>query len=137
MVRKNLQPEALRRGRRGCLDALMIDRAAVREARVTCYRKTFDLVPHEWLKTVVKAIRAPLEMRRSLIRKVMPLWKTDVVVVQTREGRAPSDLQEGIYQGDSLSPLLFCFCVAPLLHRLRKQKGFASSRSTGRMYPRH
>ena len=50
------------------------------------YRKAFDLVPHEWLKMVVKAIRAPLEVRR-LIRKAVPLWKTDVVV-RTREGES-------------------------------------------------
>ena len=32
----------------------------------------------------------------------------------------------GLFQGDSLSPLLFCLCVAPLSHRLRQREGFQS-----------
>ena len=30
------------------------------------YRKAFDLVPHEWIMAVMKAIRAPKEVWRTL-----------------------------------------------------------------------
>ena len=33
----------------------------------------------------------------------------------------------GLYQGDSLSPLLFCLCIAPLSHVLRAGGGFRSA----------
>ncbi len=58
VVEKRVLPEeqkALRKGRRGCLDALTIDKAVAEEVRVyrrnlsvawIDYQKAFDLVPH-------------------------------------------------------------------------------------------
>ncbi len=45
------EQKALRKGRRGCLDALTIDKAVAEEVRVyrrnrIDYQKVFDLVPH-------------------------------------------------------------------------------------------
>ena len=36
----------------------------------------------------------------------------------------------GLFQGDSLSPILFCLCVAPLSHCLRQREGFQSQWQT-------
>lgn len=59
VTRKDMLPgeqKAMRRGRRGCLDALVIDGATSREAQVHKrslstawfdYRKAYDMVPHE------------------------------------------------------------------------------------------
>ncbi len=38
----------------------------------------------------------------------------------------PVSLKRGLFQGDSLSPLLFCLCVAPVSHQLRKGQGYNS-----------
>ncbi len=63
------------------------------------YRKAFDLVPHEWIMAVMKAIRAPKEVRRTL-KSLISLWRTEVVLETKEEFRL------------SHSPLLFCLTVA-------------------------
>jgi hypothetical protein len=90
------------------------------------YRKAFDMVPHNWLRKVLKAINTP-RVVRTIIDSLIPMWQTDIEL-QTAEGlaRIPIRLKRGLFQGDSLSLLLFCLCVAPLSHALSKRKGFNS-----------
>ncbi len=120
--------KALRKGRRGCLDALVIDAAVAEETKLDGrdmsvgwidYQKAFDSVPHQWLLRVLKAVRAPREVRRA-VKWLIPLWKTDLAV-KTADGMAmiPVDLKRGLFQG----PLLFCLCVTPASHKLRKGQG--------------
>ena len=48
--------------------------------------------------------------------------------VQTTTGakEIPFHLKRGIFQGDSLSPLLFCLSTAAISHALRKRRSFTS-----------
>ncbi len=126
------EQKALRKGRRGCLDALTIDAATTAEAAMNQrdlsigwvdYQKAFDLVPHAWIVKVLKAVRAPSEVRKA-VERLMPDWKTNLAKEGTK--MIPVQLKRGFFQGDSLSPLLFCLCVAPLSHELRKGEGFKS-----------
>lgn len=79
-----------------------------------------------WINKVLKAIRAPVEVRR-LVRKLVPLWKTEIEIQTTNGPKSiPVQLKRGVFQGDSLSPLLFCMCIAPLSRELRKRPGFSS-----------
>lgn len=58
----------------------------------------------------------------------MPKWQTDVEV-KTSTGelaRIPITFRRGLYQGDSLSLLLFCLSVALISHKLRENGGFDS-----------
>ncbi len=75
---------------------------------------------------MLKAIRAPKPVRRT-IRKLIPMWATDILA-QTEDGtvKLPIAFERDLFQGDSLSPLLFCLSVAPLSWELRKGKGFKS-----------
>ncbi len=75
---------------------------------------------------MLKAIRAPKLVRRT-VRKLIPMWATDILA-QTEDGTAklPVAFERGLFQGDSLSPLLFCLSVAPLSWEMRKRKGFKS-----------
>ena len=69
------EQKALRKKQRGCLDALVIEEAVAREmkvrkrnlsmARVDC-KKAFDMVPHRWTRHLLKAIRAPKWIRRTV-----------------------------------------------------------------------
>jgi hypothetical protein len=129
------EQKAMRKGKRGCLDAIVIDEAIAAEAKLhrkslsvawIDYRKAFDMVPHTWLRKVLKAINAP-KVVRTIVDSLIPMWQTHIEL-QTAEGlaRIPIRLKRGLFQGDSLSPLLFCLCVAPLSHALSKRRGFSS-----------
>ena len=54
--------------------------------------------------------------------KIMEKWKTSVILYH-QEGKLKSrefNIKRGIFQGDSLSPLLFCLALAPLSTLLYK-----------------
>lgn len=87
------EQKALRRGTRGCLDALATDAAVARKAQVQAAdlsvawidcRKAFDIAPHKWLRRVLKAIRTPRQVRCTL-KKLVKMCKT-IVTVQITNG---------------------------------------------------
>ena len=78
-----------------------------------------------WIRKALRAIRAPRLVRR-MVDILMPGWKTDIEVwTAGGKRRLPICLKRGLFQGDSLSPLLFCR-VSPLSHGLRERAGFRS-----------
>ena len=91
------------------------------------YQKAFDKVPHLWLKSMLRAIRAPVLVRRTM-GKIMGLWKTGLEIPM-RDGvvRESVSFKRGLYQGDSLSPLLFALVVSPLSSLLGVAGGFHSA----------
>jgi len=62
---------------------------------------------------MLKAMKAPKELR-CLIKHVVPLWSTTFSVGKGDNRIFVIKLKRGIFQGDSLSPLLFCLATAPL-----------------------
>ena len=131
-----LPPEqrAIRRGHRGCLDALMIDSMVAKEAMVRHrdlsvawidYQKAYDRVPHEWMSWMLSYIKAPLSVQ-VVLDNLQKQWSS-VFCVGTEEGAVRTELQfrRGLFQGDSLSPLLFCLSIAPISHALRESSGFS------------
>ena len=118
------------------VDYRTIDRAVAQEAYATGrnlsvawidYQKAFDKVPHLWLKSMLRAIRAPVLVRRTM-GKIMGLWKTGLQIPM-RDGvvRETVSFKIGLYQGDSLSPLLFALVVSPLSSLLGVAGGFHSA----------
>lgn len=78
------EQKALRRGTRGCLDALIVDEAVSRETWAykrnlsmawIDFRKAF----HEWLEVALQTIRAPIEVAK-LLGKLIPKWQTTVPI---------------------------------------------------------
>ena len=91
VVRANLMPPeqmALSEGTRGCQDSLAIDQAILDEVRERRrdlavawidFQKAYDMVPHKWLRKVLKMISAPKVVQRA-VRRLMRCWETDIEV---------------------------------------------------------
>ena len=74
----------MQRRRRGCFDALMIDKAINESAMVKRedlsvawidFQKAYDRVPHAWIIGMLKIIKA-LEKMVELIRRLTECWPT-------------------------------------------------------------
>jgi len=61
---------------------------------------------------------------------IIPMWSTTFSVGK-RAQMFDIKYKRGIFQGDSLSPLLFCLALSPISHRLRRTKGFVASGMPG------
>ena len=79
------------------------------------YQKAFDRVPHSWI------IKSP-ELTGINNKKVMTYWKTCMCLHAENKLIETLDIkiQCGIFQGDSLSPLLFCICFILLTEQLNR-----------------
>ncbi|XP_078348127.1 uncharacterized protein LOC144633190 isoform X1 [Oculina patagonica] len=79
------------------------------------YKKAFDSVPHTWIIKCMEIYKiCPVTV--NFITESMKCWKT-TLHLNHAEGSITSrsiNIKSGIFQGDSLSPLLFCLALAPL-----------------------
>ena len=75
---------------------------------------------------MLKAVRAPATVQRA-VKKVMRHWVTEIEIrTEGTTVREPVRFRRGLFQGDSLSPLLFVLAVAPLSSFLGLSGGFSS-----------
>ena len=128
---KHLLPDeqkGCRRNSRGTKDQLMIDKMVLRNCkrRMTnlCiawidYKKAYDLVPHSWIRRCLKFFKISGKVRNPL-EYAMPQWRVEL----TSGGERLADVQikRGIFQGDSLSPILLVLALIPLSMLLNKAK---------------
>jgi hypothetical protein len=115
---------------KGWKDQLLISKAVLQE----CKRRqenlsmawiddqeAFDRVPHGWIIKSLELIGINNKVI-SFTKKVMPHWRTRICLhaeqklIQT-EG---IKIECGIFQGYSLSPLLFCICLILLAEQLNR-----------------
>ena len=117
-------------GRGGCLDQLMIDKMVLEDAASrsrnlsTCwvdFRKAFDSLSHQWIRRCLLIYRFADNLV-SCISSMMDHWRTQMVLPgQTpRAFSRPISIHRGIFQGDSLSPLLFCLSLNPISGELTR-----------------
>ena len=85
------------------------------------YQKAFDRVPHSWIIKSLELIRINNKVI-SFTKKVMTCRKTRMCLHAENKLIETEDIkiQCGIFQGDSLSPLLFCICLIPLTEQLNR-----------------
>ena len=75
------------------------------------YTKAFDMIPHSWLIECLEICGAEENTIRFL-NNTMPNWKTILTSSGTR--LAEVNIRRGIFQGNSLSPLLFIVAMIPM-----------------------
>ena len=97
------------------------------------YRKAFDSVPHSWINRCMELYKINDKIR-GFLGKQMAKWKTDITLQHENGSITLPDvkIQRGIYQGDSLSPLLFCLTIDPLSKILKSKKHRIQSRKSQR-----
>ena len=114
------EKKGCRRGSRGTKDQLLIDKTILRNCRKAKrnlaigfidYKKAYDMVPYSWLKETLKMVGVANNTRRLLGRS-MCNWKT--VLTSNRDTLGEVSIQREIFQGDSLSPLLFIIILIRL-----------------------
>ena len=120
------EQKGCRRGSRGTKDHLLIDKTVLKDCRRRHtylsmawidYKKAYDLVPHSWIIECMKMFGIA-ENVTNFLGKSMEQWKLSL----TSNGKdlGEVDVKRGIFQGDSLSPLLFVLYMIPLSLVLRK-----------------
>ena len=116
------------KGSRGCKEQLLIDAVILGQAKskrrglymsYIDYRKAFDSVPHAWLLHVLEIYKVEPKLI-SLMKHLMTMWKTTISLSCSGDtvSSAQISIKRGIFQGDSLSPLIFCLALNPLSHML-------------------
>jgi len=85
------------------------------------YQKAIDSVPHSWIIKSLELIGINNKII-SFTKKTMSYWTTSMhlhtegKIIETED----LEIQHGIFQGDSLTPLLFCISLIPLTEQLNK-----------------
>ena len=117
------------RGSRGAKHHLLIDKAVMTDSRSRKrnlamgwidYKKAYDMVPHSWIKQILTDFKVAGNSSR-LLTNSMECWSTRL---ETLDGSILGEIgiKRGIFQGDSLSPLLFVMALIPLTILLRRVK---------------
>ena len=112
------------RNKLGTKDQLLINKAILEDCKRRQrnlsmawidYKKAFDSVPHSWILRCLELYNINGEIRAFLGHQ-MTKWKTNITLNHSEGQIVVPDvkIQRGIFQGDSLSPLLFCLAIDPL-----------------------
>ena len=82
------------------------------------YKKAYDMVPYSWIKECLEMFGVA-ENIKTLLVDSMEKWR---VMLCARSSELEVNIKLGIFQGDSLSPLVFVLALIPLSLILRKAK---------------
>lgn len=129
----NLLPEEQKGchpGSKGCKDQLLISKAILEDCRRRKknlnmawidYQKAFDRVPHSWIEKSMELVGVNDRIVK-FCKHSMEKWNTKLQLRTNQElmQSQPIKINRGIFQGDSLSPLLFCIALTPLTHELNR-----------------
>lgn len=129
----NLLPEEQKGchpGSKGCKDQLLISKAILEDCSKRKknlnmawidYQKAFDRVPHSWIGKSMELVGVNDSIVK-FCKHSMEKWNTKLQLRTNQElmQSQPIKINRGIFQGDSLSPLLFCIALIPLTHELNR-----------------
>ena len=125
-----------KKGTWGTTEQLLINKSILKEAKnsrrnlVTVwldYRKAFDSIPHSWLLQTLKLAKVP-GIIINAIKNLTKAWYTIITLSSETETLSAELIKflNGIFQGDSLSVMLFVLSLNPLSFLLNKCKGYLS-----------
>ena len=83
------------------------------------YKKAYDMVPHCWILARLRMFKLA-ENIFKLIEKLMSSWNTDLTSGEEMLGQVK--IKRGIFQGDSLSSILFVFTTIQVYIALSSMK---------------
>ena len=83
------------------------------------YKKTYDKVNHSWILESLELVQVSDNIC-EFVKRSMANWQTELTAC--KESLAKVNIRRGIFQGDSLSPLLFAICMILLTHVLCKAR---------------
>ena len=81
------------------------------------YRKAYDLVPHSWVNECMEMFGIAVNLR-TFLQKSMQQWR--LLLTSNGEDLGGVTVKRGMFQRDSLSPLLFVLSLVPLSLILQK-----------------
>ena len=120
-----------KRKSRGMKDQLLMDKMIMKYAkrkqrnlRMTWidYNKAYDSVPHSWILRHMGLVGVATNIT-SFTEKAVKMWNTTLTINGETIGEVK--IKRGIFQGDSLSPVLFIISLIPLTITLRAMnKGY-------------
>ena len=87
------------------------------------YKKAYDSIPHQWMLEVLNLYKINKTIQK-FITTMIPQWRT-TANLPSADGFINTDpiyFKRGIFQGDSLSPLLFCLSLIPISSILRRNQ---------------
>ena len=116
----------------GCKDQLLINKMILEDCTSKKknlstawidYQKAFDSVPHSWILKVMEIYKVSAIVTK-FVQQSMTNWKTVMILNNNKDtiSSRSINIKRGIFQGDSLSPLLFCHPLAPLSYMLNNTK---------------
>ena len=122
------EQKGCKKGARGANDLIFLEKIVLIEAKrrrknvAMCwiyYRKAYSMVSHSWIMESLTMFKMANNVQ-NILQYAMPLWKVELTSNNQNFGKV--ETKRGIFQGNSLSPLLFIIGLISLTHILRVQQ---------------
>ena len=83
------------------------------------FRKAYDMMPHSWILKTLQLVGTATNTK-ELLKRSMQSWRTVLFSWKNKLGKI--NIRRGLFQGDSLSSLLFVVALIPVTIIIRTLK---------------